>query len=82
MKEKRGAGVPHVWKNTYFSIAAILFLVGVFGLLRGEASIRDPGQRPEARLVLIYFGAAAVMLVNGVIGHRLTRRDHEEAKES
>lgn len=81
MKSKSAPSVPRAWKNTYFWIAGILVLVGVIGLAKGEGTIRDPGQRPEAHLALWYFAAALVMLVNGWLSHRLTVRDFEEAKE-
>jgi hypothetical protein len=72
---------PVWWKNTYFWLAAILFLVGVFGLIAGQESIRDPGQRREGGLVWFYFVAALFMLVNGYISHAQTVRAYEEAEE-
>lgn len=69
---------PAWWKNTYFWIALILFLVGVVGLAKGQDVIRDPGQKDENGLVLIYWGAAVVMLVNGVISHRNTVFHYQE----
>lgn len=74
--------VKPVWyKNTYFWIAGILFILGVIGLpfLGGDAAIRDPGQKREGFLWLIYFVAALVMLVNGIISHRQTLQHFEEA---
>lgn len=74
---------PRWWKNTYFWIAAILFVVGVVGLpfLGGEEMIRDPGQRPESGLVFIYFGGALVMLINGWMSHRQTVQAYRELSE-
>jgi uncharacterized membrane protein len=57
-------------KNTYFWIAAILLLLGLFGLVKGDKSIRDPGQIHESNLWMIYLAASVVMLINGLISHR------------
>jgi len=73
--------VPAAWKNTYFWIAAILFIVGIIGMAKGEAVIRDPGQKEESGLVWIYFAGAVVMLVNGVLSHRQTVALYDEEKE-
>ena len=74
---------PVWWKNTYFWIAAILFVVGIVGLpfLGGEKAIRDPGQREESGLVLIYWGGALVMLVNGLLSHKHTVQLYEEQQK-
>jgi hypothetical protein len=64
-----------VWvKNTYFWIAAVLFLVGVWGLpfLGGDSAIRDPGQKRESNLFILYFLASGIMFLNGYISHRQT----------
>ncbi len=62
----------HSWlKNTYFWIAAVLFVLGIAGLLKGNDFIRDPGQRHEDWLWAIYLVAAVVMLINGLISHRI-----------
>lgn len=75
---------PAWYKNTYFWIAAILFLVGIYGLpfLGGENAIRDPGQKREGGLVLIYLGGALVMLINGILSHRQTVQHYFEHSES
>ncbi|MBS1707024.1 MAG: hypothetical protein JST40_14255 [Armatimonadetes bacterium] len=79
---------PVWWKNTYFWIGFILIGVAAFGLVRGEKSIRDPGQKEESGLPLIYLGGAVVMLLNGVLSHRQTvfnyhlEMDEREEKES
>jgi len=74
---------PAWYKNTYFWIAAVLLAVGIIGLpfLGGDKSIRDPGQKREDSLFVIYFVAAAVMTVNGIMSHRLTVRQYEEQHE-
>ncbi len=71
--------VPTWWKNTYFWIAAILFVVAIFGLIRGPEAIRDPGQKREDHLVvLIYLAGAVVMLINGLLSHRQTVMHYHE----
>ncbi len=71
---------PAWYKNTYFWIALILFIVGIAGLIGGDHAIRDPGQRKEGGLAFIYFGAAAVMLVNGYISHGQTVQLYNETE--
>ncbi|MFN3729684.1 MAG: hypothetical protein ACK4XJ_08240 [Fimbriimonadaceae bacterium] len=74
---------PAWWKNTYFLFGAVLFVIGVIGLpfVAGPDAIRDPGQKPEAQLALIYFGAAIVMIVNGLISHAQTVEQYHESQE-
>ena len=67
---KKAPAPPRWWKNTYFWIAAILFVVFIVGLMYGADSVRDPGQTDEGGLIWIYLGGAVVMLVNGIISHR------------
>lgn len=71
---------PAWYKNTYFWIAGVLFLLGCIGLpfLGGDEAIRDPGQKRENWLFLLYFGAAAIMLINGYISHRQTVQHYRE----
>lgn len=73
---------PVWWKNTYFWIAGLLVFVGLYGLFRGDATIRDPGQRPETNLPIWYLAAAVLMAVNGAMSHRLTVQHYEEEKNS
>lgn len=71
---------PAWQKNTFFWIAAILFVVGVIGLpmVKGDAGIRDPGQKKESGLAFMYFGAAVLMFVNGWMSHKQTVQHYEE----
>ncbi len=71
---------PAWYKNTYFWIALILFVVGIIGLpgIGGDLAIRDPGQKREGNLFVLYLGAAIVMFVNGIMSHRQTLQQYEE----
>jgi len=74
---------PAWYKNTYFWIAGILFILCIVGLIGGDHTIRDPGpgQRRESGLVFIYFGGSLLMLVNGWLSHRQTVQHYHEALE-
>jgi hypothetical protein len=74
---------PAWHKNTYFWIAAILFVLGIVGLpfLGGDNAIRDPGQKHESNLYLLYFVASAVMWIGGTISHRQTLQQYHEEME-
>lgn len=72
---------PKLWKNTFFWFAAILALLGFWGLFAGESVIRDPGQVREGGLVWIYLGGAVVMLVNGWMTHRSALQQFEDAED-
>jgi hypothetical protein len=60
---------PVWWKNTFFLFGFVLVLLAVLGLIRGEAVIRDPGQKFETGLVIFYFLGGIAMLVNGWLTH-------------
>jgi len=79
-KTKKPIAKPAWYKNTYFWIAGILFVLGVMGLpfLGGDQMIRDPGQKRENWLFLLYFGASAIMLINGYISHNQTVQHYRE----
>ncbi|MBI5707172.1 MAG: hypothetical protein HZC36_09320 [Armatimonadetes bacterium] len=72
---------PVWWKNTYFWITGILVLVAAYGLAVGENAVRDPGQKREGGLVLIYLGSAVVMFVNGWLSHKQTVQHYNEYLE-
>lgn len=71
---------PAWYKNTYFWIAGILFVLFIVGMpfLGGDAAIRDPGQRRESSLWLLYFVAAGIMLLNGLMSHAQTVQHYRE----
>jgi len=74
---------PCWYKNTYFWFAAILFILAIIGLpfVFGDDAIRDPGQKHEGWLSLIYFVGSIVMLLNGIMSHRQTIQQYEEQGE-
>ena len=79
-KAKKPMPAPVWYKNTYFWIAGALFVLGVVGLpfIKGDAAIRDPGQKHEDRLFILYFVASLAMFVNGWLSHRQTVQLYEE----
>jgi len=80
VSKKKALQRPVWWKNTYFWLAGILLALAVIGLpfIGGDTAIRDPGQKREDGLYLIYLGAGVVMLINGWISHRQTVQAYEE----
>jgi hypothetical protein len=80
VSQKKSLPKPAWHKNTYFWIAAILFLLGVIGLpfLGGDRAVRDPGQKHEDHLYILYFAASVIMFVNGYISHRQTVQHYRE----
>lgn len=73
---------PAAWKNTYFWISGLLLILAIVGIVGGDAAIRDPGQRKEDNLWIVYLGAAIAMLINGVLSHRQTVQHYQEAMEN
>ncbi|MBI1756068.1 MAG: hypothetical protein HY248_05330 [Fimbriimonas ginsengisoli] len=69
---------PNWVKNTYFWIAGLLLLLSLVGFVGGEGTIRDPGQKRESGLAVLYVAAAGLMLVNGLISHRQTIQHYSE----
>lgn len=84
MSEKKPLAKPVWYKNTYFLISGVFLFLAVIGLpfLGGDNAIRDPGQKRESNLFLIYFGASIVMLVNGLISHKQIVQHYEEEQAS
>ena len=79
MSQKKPAGKPVWTKNTFFWIAGVLVLLAIAGIVFGDKAIRDPGQKIEKiPLFILYFVAAIVMAVNGVLSHRQTLQQHAE----
>lgn len=80
MREKQ-IPKPAWYKNTYFWISGLLVIVAIVGVVFGQDSIRDPGQKHENGLVLMYLGGAAIMAVNGWLSHRQTVLHYNEQME-
>lgn len=78
VSQKKPPAKPVWYKNTYFWIAAILLILAVVGVVFSQEAIRDPGQKHENGLVLIYLVAAVIMFVNGLLSHRQTVQQYEE----
>jgi len=69
---------PAWYKNTYFWIAGILFILFIVGLVAGDNTIRDPGQKREGLLWLLYLVASGIMLLNGLMSHAQTVQHYKE----
>lgn len=82
MSQPKTPAVPVWYKNTYFWISALLLILGVIGLVSGDDTIRDPGQKVEHHLWALYFVAAVVMLIGGFISHKQTVQQYQEDKVS
>ncbi len=79
-KSEHKVSKPAWYKNTYFWIGGVLFILGIVGLpfLGGDNAIRDPGQKREGGLYLLYFLGSAIMLVNGWLSHSQTVQHYRE----
>ena len=53
--------------------------MGLYGMVAGQQTIRDPGQKREGGLALLYFTASALMLINGLLSHWQTVRHYNES---
>lgn len=49
-------------------------------MLGGDVVIRDPGQKREDNLFILYLAASVVMFVNGYLSHQQTVQHYEEEK--
>ncbi len=77
MRQKK-ISKPAWYKNTYFWIAGILFILCIIGLVGGDATIRDPGQKRESWLWLLYLVASGIMFLNGWMSHSQTVQHYKE----
>lgn len=55
--------------------------LAVFGLIKGEGVIRDPGQKFETGLVMFYLVGGIIMLANGWMTHQQAMQQFEELAE-
>jgi hypothetical protein len=72
---------PVWWKNTFFWFGGILLIVALYGVVRGQETIRDPGQVREGGLVWIYLAGAVLMGLNGALTHGQALRAYAESQE-
>ena len=72
---------PAWYKNTYFWISGLLLILCIVGLVSGDSTIRDPGQRRESFLWLLYLVASGIMLLNGLMSHAQTVQHYNETIE-
>ncbi len=71
--------MPRWWMNTFYWFGFVLLGLAIFGLVKGDSVIRDPGQTPESiSLVLLYFVAGVAMLVNGHMTHAQAMQQFHE----
>lgn len=76
---KKRIAVPAWWKNTFFWFGGLLAVLAIWGAVTNEDNIRDPGQKFETGLVLLYAVGAVVMLLNGWMTHRQALQHYHEA---
>lgn len=70
---------PYWWKNTFFWFGFALLGLALWGLVKGDGVIRDPGQvRESTSLVMLYFVASVAMLINGWMTHQQAVQNYEE----
>jgi len=83
VSRKKSLPTPAWYKNTYFWIALVLLILGIWGLpsFGGDTVIRDPGQKRESNLYILYLVASVVMLANGILSHRQTEQQYAEDLE-
>ena len=60
----------------WFGVA--LFGLSIWGFIKGDAVIRDPGQIRENNLAWFYLAGAVIMIVNGLMTHKQAVRAFEE----
>lgn len=72
-----------MWRflNSFTGLAVLLFVIGAIGLVYGAGAIRDPGQPHDSLLPWLYFGAAALMILNGILSVRHYERKTKQQKK-
>lgn len=73
-----------MWRflNSFTGLAVLLFIIGAVGLVHGADAIRDPGQPHDPWLPWLYFGAAALMVINAILSVRHYEQKMKEQKQS
>lgn len=73
-----------MWRflNSFTGLSVLLFIIGAVGLVYGADAIRDPGQPSDSLLPWLYFGAAALMIVNAILSVRHYEQKMKEKEQS
>ncbi len=66
--------------NSSIIIGIICLLISMAGIVRGNAAISEPGMPVHPHAWQIYLAAAAIMLFNGFLSVRLSRKAEERKK--
>lgn len=77
----RGVSVRLRDFNSSIVIGIICLLISTAGIVRGNAAISEPGMPVHPHAWQIYLAAAAIMLFNGFLSVRLSRRAEERKKQ-
>lgn len=64
--------------NGFIVIGILLVIAGVGGLMTNNRLLTEPGQPVNPSSWLLYFGAAALMIVNGIVSIRLAALHAQE----
>jgi hypothetical protein len=73
---------PAAWKNSFYWFAGLLFIVSIIGFVRGEGTIRDPGQVQESGLSFFYLAGAVIMVLNGWMTHQQAVKAFQEEEDN
>lgn len=79
---KAVAKAPALWKNSFVWFGVVLAGLSVWGFIKGDEVIRDPGQVRENNLAWFYLAGAVIMLVNGWMTHRQAIRAYDDQSAS
>ncbi len=64
--------------NGFIISSIVLFGIAIAGVIKGNRWLSEPGMPVNAHAAILYFAAAVVMLVNGIISIRVARRAEKE----
>jgi len=79
---KAVAKAPALWKNSFVWFGVALAGLAVWGFIKGDEVIRDPGQVRENNLAWFYVAGSVIMLINGWMTHRQAEKAHDEQSAS
>ena len=63
--------------NGFILIGIMLLFISIAGAATGNRFLTEPGQHPNPYAWLEYLGAAALMMVNGIVSIRTARQNEE-----